>query len=340
MKHAGMTLTALAMIAATGAFAQAAAPLPAGTPDGLYAVVATPRGTIVLELFPDKAPLAVASFVGLAEGAFTGTGKPYFDGIVFHRVEPGFVIQGGDPTGTGSGGPGYRFPNEIDPSLSFDSAGVLGMANAGADTNGSQFFITLAPAKALDGGYTIFGRVHSGMDAVRAIRAGDPMTSVRIVRRGATAEAIQPDRASFDAAVSRYRADAPARAKAAVQAQVDRIAARHPGLKLAKNGSWWLTLKAGDGFKPRTGTRVSVLYTLTSADGTVLDSTASRGDEPFSFVVGARQVVPGFDAAVADMSYGEKRIVVLPPELAYGAAGIPGAIEPNAVLVFEIELLK
>lgn len=341
MQPRPITLTlAVLSLALAGAAAQPAATVPAAFPDGLYAVVSTPRGTIILELYADKAPLAVQSFVGLAEGTFTADGKPYFDGITFHRVEPGFVIQGGDPTGTGRGGPGYQFPNEIVPSLSFGAAGVLGMANAGADTNGSQFFITLGPVKQLDGGYTIFGRVASGMEAAMAIRKGDPMTSVRIVRKGAAAAGFKPVKAAFDAAVAAYKAGAQERAKAAVKAQMDTGAARFKDLKTAKNGSLYAILKPGDGFKPRPGSRVSVLYTLTTVDGAKLDSTADRGNEPFSFVVGAREVVAGFDAAVADMSYGEKRVVILPPELAYGTAGIPGAIAPNTVLVFEIELLK
>lgn len=340
-KYAGL---AFALMVLAGPYLAAQSPdptaaLPPGTPDGLYAVIGTPRGAIVLELYPDKAPLAVQSFVGLAEGSFAPGGKPYYDGIVFHRVEPGYVIQGGDPLGNGTGGPGYQFPNEIDRSLSYDSAGVLGMANAGADTNGSQFFITLAPAKALDGGYTIFGRVISGLETVKAIRKGDPMTSVRIVRKGASAASFKPDKAAFDAAVARYKAEAPARAKAAIQAQMDKASARFPGLKAAKNGSLYLILRPGDGYKPRPGSRVSVLYTLTTADGRKLDSTADRANAPFSFTVGKGEVVAGFDAAVADMTYGERRVIVLPPELAYGQ-GIPGMIEPNAVLVFELELLK
>jgi cyclophilin family peptidyl-prolyl cis-trans isomerase len=182
---AALFLACLAMPAAAQTQSAAADPV-ASLPDGLYANMVTPRGTIVIELYADKAPLAVANFVGLAEGSFVPGGKPYYDGVVFHRVEPGFVIQGGDPAGTGRGGPGYQFPNEIDPSMSFGTAGVLGMANAGPDTNGSQFFITLGPAKFLDGSYTIFGRVAAGMSVVQAIKKGDAMQSVRIVRKAAS----------------------------------------------------------------------------------------------------------------------------------------------------------
>jgi cyclophilin family peptidyl-prolyl cis-trans isomerase len=123
-------------------------------------------GEFVIQLFPDKAPITVNSFVFLAR-------QGYFDGVTFHRVLEGFMAQGGDPTGTGRGGPGYQFVNEYS-DLTFDKAGVVAMANAGLDTNGSQFFITFAPQPQLNGGYTIFGQVISGMDVVNAITRRDP----------------------------------------------------------------------------------------------------------------------------------------------------------------------
>ena len=126
-------------------------------------------GEFVIQLYPDKAPLTVNSFVFLARQGF-------FDGVTFHRVLEGFMAQGGDPTGTGSGGPGYQFVNE-DSNLTFDKAGVLAMANAGRDTNGSQFFITFGPTPNLNGGYTIFGQVVSGMDVVNGIKRRDPNTN-------------------------------------------------------------------------------------------------------------------------------------------------------------------
>jgi cyclophilin family peptidyl-prolyl cis-trans isomerase len=123
-------------------------------------------GEFVIQLYPDKAPITVNSFVFLAR-------EGYFDGVTFHRVLEGFMAQGGDPTGTGGGGPGYEFVNE-DSDLTFDKAGVVAMANAGRDTNGSQFFITFGPADFLNGGYTIFGQVISGMDVVNGITRRDP----------------------------------------------------------------------------------------------------------------------------------------------------------------------
>ncbi len=123
-------------------------------------------GQFVIQLYPDKAPITVNSFVFLAQ-------QHYFDGVTFHRVLPGFMAQGGDPTGTGMGGPGYEFQNE-NSDLTFDKAGVVAMANAGPNTNGSQFFITFGPQPQLNGGYTIFGQVISGMDVVNGITPRDP----------------------------------------------------------------------------------------------------------------------------------------------------------------------
>jgi cyclophilin family peptidyl-prolyl cis-trans isomerase/protein-disulfide isomerase len=135
------------------------------------ATLHTDKGDITLELFADKAPLAVNSFIFLAR-------NHWFDGVTFHRVIPGFVAQAGDPTGTGIGGPGYAFDNEISPDLTFDGPGVLGMANAGPGSNGSQFFITYAAVPRLNGGYTIFGKLISGMEVLQKLTPRDPSTSM------------------------------------------------------------------------------------------------------------------------------------------------------------------
>lgn len=179
---------------------------------GLYTVIDTDLGRIVCELYPKVAPLGVANFVGLAEGTkeFTdpATGqkakKPFYDGLIFHRVIPDFMIQGGDPLGQGMGGPGYQFKNEISPDYKFDQPGRLAYANAGPDTNGSQFFITTVPNPSLDGGYTIFGQVVEGQEVAVAIAAvprgasqqdmpNEPvaMKKVSILRIGKEAEAYK-----------------------------------------------------------------------------------------------------------------------------------------------------
>lgn len=127
----------------------------------------TEKGDIGVELYADRAPLTVENFVNLARAGF-------YDGTTFHRVIRGFMAQGGDPTGTGTGGPGYTFDDEFHPSLRHDSAGILSMANAGAGTNGSQFFITHGPTPHLDGRHSVFGKVTSGLDVLMSIRERDP----------------------------------------------------------------------------------------------------------------------------------------------------------------------
>lgn len=171
-------------------------PVPLPSEPGLYAVIYTSMGNIVCRLFDKEAPKTVANFVGLATGTQTwtdpATRKPkhvaLYSGTTFHRVIPGFMIQGGDPAGDGSGSPGYEFNDEISPNHSFDQPGVLAMANHGPNTNGSQFFITVGSATHLNSSYSIFGEVVSGQDVANAISEvprnpeDKPLTPVTILR--------------------------------------------------------------------------------------------------------------------------------------------------------------
>jgi len=169
-------------------------------PDGLYAEFETPRGSFTCELFFEQAPLTVANFTGLAEGRLgPEPRKPFYDGLTFHRVVPDFVVQGGDPEGTGEGGPGYEFPDEFAPGLRHDAAGILSMANAGPDTNGSQFFLTLRPVNRLNYLHSVFGRTVRGIEVLPQIRQGDVITAVRIHRVGAAAQAFSNDDVAFAA---------------------------------------------------------------------------------------------------------------------------------------------
>jgi len=166
-------LLALAAVVAAFGGGPTGTPIEAIQANDLTAVITTAKGDIQVTLFPAEAPLTVANFVNLAQ-------RGYYDGLRFHRVIANFMIQGGDPTGTGSGGPGYRFADEFSPSRRHDSAGTLSMANSGPSTNGSQFFIAHGPTPHLDDIHSIFGQVASGQDVVAAIAQDDVMTTIVI----------------------------------------------------------------------------------------------------------------------------------------------------------------
>jgi peptidylprolyl isomerase len=197
-----VTLTVLSLFCLLG-MAQAA---DAKRADGVYAEFDTSKGKIVCQLEFEKTPLTVANFVGLAEGTknYSKDGgspkkqdKPFYDGLTFHRVIDNFMIQGGCPQGSGTGGPGYRFKDEIVPALKHAGPGILSMANAGPASNGSQFFITHVPTSWLDGKHTVFGHVIEGQDVVNKIARGDKLNSVKIVRVGDKAKAFKGDEADF-----------------------------------------------------------------------------------------------------------------------------------------------
>ena len=174
-----------------------------GRPHGVYAHLETNRGTIIIELEYQRAPMTVMNFVGLAEGTIQhsrGEGVRFYDGLTFHRVIDDFMIQGGDPEGSGRGGPGYRFPDEFHPQLRHSGPGILSMANAGPNTNGSQFFITHTATPWLDGAHAVVGRVVEGQEVVDAIQRRDRIERVWIERIGPDAEAFRADQAAFEEA--------------------------------------------------------------------------------------------------------------------------------------------
>jgi peptidylprolyl isomerase len=317
-----------------------AAPGDAALGNGLFARISTDRGDIVVQLEFQKTPLTVCNFVALAEGKMNITGgKPYYNGLSFHRVIADFMIQGGDPQGTGSGGPGYRFPDEIVPSLKHDGPGILSMANAGPGTNGSQFFITHVATPWLDGKHTVFGRVVEGQNVVNAVQQGDKMKTITIIRNGPLATQFKADQITFDALLKEINASAGDKTKAQRDADIAQINAKYPNAVQTPSGVKYVIQKKGTGAKPTAGKTVQVNYKGSFLSGQVFDSSDTRG-RPLEFPVGVSAVIKGWDEMVMDMQIGEKRVAIIPPELAYGERGAGnGVIPPNSFLIFEMELV-
>lgn len=307
--------------------------------DGLYAVIDTEKGQIVVSLEYKKVPMTVANFVGLVEGElnFDNPGENFYEGLMFHRVIDNFMIQGGCPKGDGTGGPGYSFPDEFDPSLRHDGPGVMSMANAGPGTNGSQFFITHVKTPWLNDKHSVFGKVVKGQEVVDSIEQGDRINDIKIERIGEDAQKFKVTKEIFAQLVQEASKKAMERRKNEIERVEKEIANRWPKAIKTPSGLQYVVLKEGDGkAHPKYGQKVTVHYTGTLLDGRMFDSSVHRG-EPATFAIG--QVIDGWNEALQTMSKGEKRTLIIPPELGYGVHGYPGIIPPNSYLIFDVELL-
>ena len=305
--------------------------------DSMQAHIQTTKGLIVIDLEFKKTPMTVANFVGLAEGSLANNakplGEPYYDGIKFHRVISDFMIQGGDPDGTGSGGPGYNFPDEFHPDLKHSGPGILSMANSGPGTNGSQFFITHKDTPWLDGKHTVFGHVIDGQDVVDAIKQNDIIESVKIIREGETAKTFDAAK-TFDEKKDYYQ-----------QLEVEKARKQDEEMKkLTKDamatdsGLKYIIIEQGSGPKPTAGQIVSVHYAGFLTNGQKFDSSFDR-NQPIEFPVGTGKVIKGWDEGIMLLNVGTKAKLIIPPELGYGRRGAGGVIPPNATLIFDVELL-
>ena len=322
--------------------------------NGLYVEFTTTKGVIICKLEFEKVPMTVANFVGLAEGEFqvdsTMFTTPYYDGLKFHRVINDFMIQGGDPKGNGTGGPGYKFYDEIDESLVHSGPGILSMANSGPNTNGSQFFITHKETPWLDGKHTVSGHVIVRQDVVNAIEKDDIMSKVRIIRKGKTAKKWD-HQAAFDAVYKEKKA-----AEEAEAARIKRIASMtndqyskemyeevkvdYPNAILSSTGLVYTIHDEGTGVKPEKGTQLSVHYTGTfRMGGEKFDSSRDR-DQPMSFTYLVQRMVPGFEEGLSLLGQGGKIRIFIPYYSAYGANGRPPQIPPYSDLVFDLEVLE
>ena len=305
--------------------------------DGIYAKFNTSKGAITVKLTHDKTPGTVGNLVALAEGSLENNvkqqGTPYYDGLKFHRVIPDFMIQGGCPLGTGTGDGGYKFDDEFHPDLTHNGPGILSMANAGPGTNGTQFFITHIATPWLDNKHTVFGHVVEGQDVVDAIAQGDTLDTLEILRVGAAAEAWNAVEAfrTFEGSREKRLAEA----KAAQTDALDQVSA---GFSETASGLRYQIIQKGTGAKAEKGQQVSVHYQGALIDGTVFDSSYKR-KEPIEFQLGIGQVISGWDEGLQLLHVGDKARFVIPSDLAYGSAGAGGVIPPDAILVFDVELV-
>ncbi|WP_281298762.1 peptidylprolyl isomerase [Flavobacterium limnophilum] len=341
-------------------------------PDGLYAKIETNKGTVIVQLDYEKAPITVANFVTLAEGKnefITNENlknKPFYDGLKFHRVIADFMIQTGDPLGTGSGDAGYKFKDEI-TDMRFDKGGVLAMANGGPATNSSQFFITHVETPWLDGKHTIFGHVvENGMEVVNKILQDDFIKTITIIRNGEAAkkfDAVKTFRDYFAVEAenqkNKFALDAAANAKYKVvyDQKVASLAALKAKATKTPSGLQYVITKKAGGKKPASGANIYIHYAGFLENGTLFDSSmedvsktfgkydenraAQGGYQPIPFQAGRKDgMIPGFIEGLEKLSFGDKAVLFIPSKLAYGEAGANGVIPPNANIIFEIELLE
>ncbi len=347
--------------------------------DGLFADITTSEGEIIVRLEQEKTPVTVANFVSLAEGnnPFVSEeykGKKYYDGLTFHRVMKDFMIQGGDPTATGTGNPGYKFIDEFNDSLVHDKKGILSMANSGPTTNGSQFFITHNATPWLNNRHSVFGEVVEGMDVVDSIAnvkvgAGNKpvepvtMNTVEIIRNGKEARKFDAVKVMTEyfaneeerlAAIEKEKAEKLAAVTKLKASFAEELVAQKEKAETLPSGLQVLVLEEGSGEKPKIGQKVNVMYGGYLMDGTLFDSNYAEVAEMYgTYDINREQgggympipmdystespLIAGFREGLLTMKVGDKVRLFIPSHLGYGAQG-GGPIPPNADLVFDLEI--
>lgn len=339
--------------------------------EGLYAFMNTSKGLIVLNLEFEKAPMTVANFIGLSQGKFKAYDsidikKPVYKNLKFHRVIKNFMIQGGDPKGNGSGGPGYKFFDETREDLKHDAKGVLSMANSDPQrskapysnlgrSNGSQFFITHRATPHLDGLHTVFGNVIHGLNVVDSIEKNDMIFYVKIKAVGKKAKKFKANEAfsagnlkaqkhadSLIAVYKKEKAEQERIAKLPLEDYkkefISKMKEKYPNAEVLPSGLMIVRKGGGNGEKPNIGNTVKVHYKGYLTNGKTFDSSYKR-NQPFSFSIGKRQVIRGWDEGIAQLSKGEKATLIIPYFLGYGSRQMGGLIKPYSTLIFDVELI-
>lgn len=335
----------------------------AGLKDGLYANFQTSKGNMIIKLEDEKAPVTVANFVGLAEGKIENKAKakgvPFYDGTIFHRVIKDFMIQGGDPKGTGMGDPGYKFDDERN-DLQHKGKGILSMANSGPNTNGSQFFITEVPTPHLDSRHTIFGEVVNGLEVIDSIatvekgaqdkpRTDVVLEKVAIFSKGDSyktydaakifSEGKGKIKENNKAILDKIEADKKKKAEEFAANQQKLVDDLKATMQATPSGLYYKITETTEGKKANVGDNVSVHYAGKLVDGTEFDSSFKR-NEPIEIPIGVGQVIKGWDEGILLLKEGESATLLIPSELGYGANGAGGIIPPNAWLIFDVKLVK
>ena len=337
--------------------------------DGIYADIQTDKGSILLQLEYENTPITVASFVSLAEGnnvyvAEKYKGKPFYDGLKFHRVVENFIIQGGDPLGIGTGGPGYQFEDEFPTNddgnllLSHNKAGILSMANSGPDANGSQFFITHRQTMNLDGRHTVFGHVAEGQAIVDSIVTDDVMNTIKIVRVGSEAKKFDA-RQVFSNYFKKLEEVAKEKLEIKQKAKDDFLKLKDQNeakAEILASGLKIYFIKKGEGDKPNNGNKVNVNYAGYFTTGDLFDSNIKDLNILFNKYDNRRDVgggynpvamdyspdarlIPGFKEGLKQMKVGDKIMLFIPSHLAYGPQGY-GPIPPDTDLIYELEIIN
>ena len=341
--------------------------------DGLFADIETTQGNIIVKLNYKETPVTVANFVTLTEGKNTFVkaeykGKPFYNGTIFHRVIKDFMIQGGDPTGTGMGEPGYRFEDEIVPTLKHDKKGILSMANAGPATNGSQFFITQVPTPHLDGRHTVFGETVKGLEVIDAIantktvmndkpEKDIKINKITIIANGKDAKNFNAVKVFEDyfKEINKREREKEAKTKAAAAKFLEEVKVQEPQAKALPSGVKIFKLVDGKGKQPNHTHQVMVNYAGYLKNGTLFDSNVKEIEEAYGKYDSLReqqggyqafpmpyntsaQLIPGFRDALLTMKVGDKIRVFIPAALGYGERGAGDVIPPNSDLIFDIEI--
>lgn len=347
--------------------------------DGIYAEFVTTKGTMLAQLEHTKAPITVANFVSLAEGENTMVDsiykdKKYYNGLKFHRVIKDFMIQGGDPLGTGSGNPGYKFNDEFHPDLKHSKKGILSMANSGYGTNGSQFYITHKETSWLDAYdennilkkcedrriscHAVFGEIIMGIEIIDSIEQDDIISEINIIRQGRDAKKFKANKLFINhfAEAERLEKEKIAKAEAILEATKEKFKKQREQATKLPSGLQYTITEKGTGKKLSATSKVSTHYALFFEDGKLLDTSNLETAEACDAVNEEKKLHDGYKPIIADigpdagmisgfkeglqqLSVGDKATLFIPYHLGYGESGnrgIPGKTD----LIFEVEIIQ